>query len=77
MAFKDIFRYDYMGKQIIPYLILSKLIDKAMKLAHDYHAKNPNLDKNMIMNRALIIVYNDSRADNIHKDMIKFYNDNF
>lgn len=48
-----------------------------MKLAHDYHVKNPNLDKKMIMNRALIIVYNDSRADNIHKDMIKFYNNNF
>lgn len=77
MAFKDIFYYDYMAKQIIPYVILGKLIDKAMKLANDYHAKNPNLDKKMIMNRALIIVYNDSKADNIHKDMIKFYNNNF
>lgn len=48
-----------------------------MKLAHDYYVKNPNLDKKMIMNRALIIVYNDNRADNIHKDMIKFYNENF
>lgn len=31
----------------------------------------------MIMNRVLIIVYNDNRVDNIHKDMIKFYNNNF
>lgn len=77
MAFKDTFNYYYMTKQIIPYVILNKLIDKAMKLAHDYHVKNPNLDKKMIMNRALIIVYNDNKADNIHKDMIKFYNNNF
>lgn len=77
MAFKDAFRYDYMGERAIPYILLNKIIDKAMKLANDYHAKNPNLDKKMIMNRALIIVYNDSKADNIHKDMIKFYNNNF
>ena len=77
MAFKDTFHYDYMAKRIIPYVISGKLIDKAMKLAHDYYVKNPNLDKKMIMNRALIIVYNDNRADNIHKDMIKFYNENF
>ena len=77
MSFKDTFYYDYMAKERIPYVTLSKLIDKAIKLAHDYHVKNPNLDKKMIMNRALIIVYNDNRADNIHKDMIKFYNENF
>lgn len=61
----------------MPYVVSGKLIDKVMKLAHDYYVKNPNLDKKMIMNRALIIVYNDNRADNIHKDMIKFYNENF
>lgn len=75
--FKDTFDYNYYAKQIISYMILNKLIDKAMKLASDYYAKNPNLSKDVIMNRALIIVYSDSKADNIHKDMIKFYNNEF
>lgn len=61
------------SKHTIPYLVTHNLTNKVKALASAYIAKNPNLDKAMIIDRALTIIYNDSRADNIYKDMINFY----
>lgn len=73
MAFKNNFQYIVGAKHTIPYLVTHNLINKVKALASAYIAKNPNLNKAMIIDRAFIIIYNDSRADNICKDMINFY----